>query len=750
MHKVCIQLKFIIKQLKKKIAYKYFFAIFIVTLVPIIFLGVYYVSEATVKISNIIIGSKEQLIENNITLQQESLINHANWINLHFSNIESNVMNLKLFAEYMFNNPTQFNVPEITPVMRKDDHGFYYTDPEDRNSNVFVSSRTNLTEDLLTDIYLTAHMDPILKSVDTNIDITAIYFLLDESVIRIYPAINFPAYVEQGLFPPDLILDEHSFYSMATKENNIDGNVVLTDLYQDITDRGYMVSWTAPVYLEDGTLRGGVGVDMTVKNIMESVLDIAFMHQGSYAFLITQNGQIISPPDILLQDLGIQETREEIQIGNLPTSTFREVIMATHAANEHDPAKLTLNNQDKYVISTKIPISDWTLVYVIPDDEIVQPLEIAANQQIQSTGKEVAIQVVVATLLSLIIAGIIAKQLAQTIARPILHLTDGVKQVASGRLKESIHIESYDELGTLTLYFNSMANTIQGLIADLKSKAAAESRLSEQLFDLNQSLEKDVFDRTKELRKSNAELRKALDNLELLQESRSVLFSNISHELKTPLTMLTGYVEALGDDVPSNEQEFKQYLAVLRKQTERLNRLINDLIDLSQIESRQAINFVEINTDEFFLQYIDELGLFLEREGVDFVYHISPNLPKLRGDTGRLIQVFNNLIHNAIRYIDENGLIHLGVGHVDGRLVVKVRDNGCGISSEDMKYIFERFYKGRDNGRCAGSSGLGLPIAKEIVKIHGGEIHVNSNPGNGATFFITLPTIVEYLDEPTP
>ncbi|MCW3489503.1 sensor histidine kinase [Dethiobacter alkaliphilus] len=742
MKKKYISLKNSVQQLKKKIAYKYFFAIFIVTLIPIIFLGVYFISEATFKIRNVIQDSKEQLIENNLDLQKESLINHANWINLHFTNIEGNVQSLKSFAEYMFNNREHFNAPNNNPVIKQHEKGYYYSNVVEKESNLFVSSRTSLTDELLRDIYLTAHMDPVMQRFDMNEDIVASYLLFSESVTRIYPAINFTEFVEMGLFPSDLNVDEHSFYSLAADDENVEGNVVMTDIYQDITDRGYMVSWTAPVYLDDGTLRGVVGVDMTVENILSSVLDITFKHKGSYAFLVTHNGQIIFPPDMLLDDLGIVGSQEEINIDSVPSSPFREAIILTN--NDSDKTKLVLNDQEKYLLSTKIPVNDWTLAYVVPNEEIVQPLELAANQQIVSTGEEIVIQVLIATLLSLIIAGIIAKKMAQTIATPVLDLTEGVKQVASGKLQKSINVQSYDELGTLTHYFNKMADRIQQLIADLKEKADAESKLSAELVGLNQNLEIEVIERTKELRKSNVELKKALENLEMLQESRAVLFSNISHELKTPLTMLAGYVEALGDDLPSDEQEFKQYLSVVRKQTERLNRLINDLIDLSQIESRQAINFLEIDTNEFFLQYFDELSLFLEKKRVAFTYQIPPNLPSLIGDAGRLIQVFNNLVHNAIRYIDENGHIYIEVVRLDDRLVVKVRDNGCGISEEDMKYIFERFYKGRErNGRTGGTSGLGLPIAKEIVKIHGGELNVDSIPGKGTTFRISLPILIK-------
>ena len=184
-----------------------------------------------------------------------------------------------------------------------------------------------------------------------------------------------------------------------------------------------------------------------------------------------------------------------------------------------------------------------------------------------------------------------------------------------------------------------MSEKIHQLIKDLKEKAEKEAELKERLSELNQGLEQKVQSRTKELHQANISLRNALNNLEQMQKSRRILFGNISHELKTPLTMLVGYIEALTDGIPGNEEEYRNCLNVIRRQSDRLTRIITDLIEFSKIEDRHSFQYQIIDTNEFFLQYFDELALFLDKRQLHFDYGIHPGLPALQCDPDRMIQV---------------------------------------------------------------------------------------------------------------
>lgn len=721
---------------RKKILIKFFIAILIVTLLPIMLLGLYYTTEANKKVSSAITESKEKLIENSITLQIENLEYHARWIDLDFTKIQKDILNLKLFTEHFFNNMSSYNQPPGNTDILQHSDGYYYSHSDFGNeiSNIFISSAATVTPQLLSEIQMSRHLEPLFSSYkNNNNQITTVYFLFSESALRIYPKLDMESLIDQGLFPADLLVEEHSFYNAALPENNPGKSVTLTEIYEDITDRGYMVTWNAPIYLYDGSLRGVVGMDITVEDILQSVLKTKFKHEGMYAFLLTHTGQIVSPQDILLKDIGINVPKEQITFQEFEDSPFKLVLSAM-LNQQSGSVRLTLNNEEKYLLYRPIPVNNWSIAYVIPEKALVEPLELAASEQIEIMQKEILFRMLLATLVSILIAGNISRLMAKKIARPIMELTDGVNNLANGDFKGTINLQSEDEVGELISGFNKMSTKIRQLIKDLEFRAQKESQLSATLFELNEGLERKVIDRT-------ISLKNALDNIKSMESARRVLLNNISHELKTPITMLTGYIEALHDGIPKDKEEFKEYLTVIYRQSGRLNRLINDLIDLSHIEARQSMNFTEINTNEFFLQYFDELSFYLEKKKLRFSYTLPPNLSPFIGDAGRIIQVLINLVQNAIRYTPKSGQISITVKDLTDKIQIEVQDDGCGIESAELSNIFQRFYRGiSDTTTLNGTSGLGLAIAKEIVEAHGGTIWAHSNPGEGATFIFTLPT----------
>lgn len=729
-------------RMRMGISEKFFASIFIISLILITLLGFYYAALASGKVRATVLDGRNALIENNLNFLKENLHNHADWINLHFSRIEEDLHSLRIYTEHLFAQnhlyPTTKGIDFI-----KHASGCYYTPAHPGTSNLFISADTVITDKLLAEMALTDYLEPFFRSFDTHMDyITAVYFLHSQSALRNYPALDFSKLIQEGLFPADLNVSEYSFYNLTMPDANPEKKVMLTEIYRDITDRGFMVTWNAPVYLPDGTMRGMVGIDMTVGNILDSVLSIELNHQGAYAFLVTHTGQIVSPSKMLLKDLGLFQQVDQISVEQLPDSPLKSILLTLRGAEIQN----THNSEEKYILSALIPINNWTLYYVIPSSEITKPLDIAATQQINTIHREIIFRALLATLLSILIAGSAARMAAKKITSPIMELTDGLKEIAAGNFHKKIISKRTDEIGALVSYYNHMSEKIHQLIKDLKEKAEKEAELKERLSELNQGLEQKVQSRTKELHQANISLRNALNNLEQMQKSRRILFGNISHELKTPLTMLVGYIEALTDGIPGNEEEYRNCLNVIRRQSDRLTRIITDLIEFSKIEDRHSFQYQIIDTNEFFLQYFDELALFLDKRQLHFDYGIHPGLPALQCDPDRMIQVFNNLVQNAVRSTSLGGLIRIKVSSADDRILIEFTDNGCGMRESELEKIFERFYKVKepsnktltDNG-----SGLGLPIAREIIEAHGGKIRATSVLGKGTTFFIYLPVAGE-------
>ncbi|MFQ5595455.1 MAG: ATP-binding protein [Anaerolineae bacterium] len=223
------------------------------------------------------------------------------------------------------------------------------------------------------------------------------------------------------------------------------------------------------------------------------------------------------------------------------------------------------------------------------------------------------------------------------------------------------------------------------------------------------------------------------------EDLKSTFVSVISHELKTPLALISGYAETLGrDDVRWDTETMQEGLAIIREESARLNRLIEDLLDAARVEAgalKLRLSYIRLN--ELAESSVEALRP-LEREHM-FAVDFPPDFPAVPGDPERLRQVLRNLLSNAVKYSPANSLIRVsGRGRPD-RVVVSVSDEGPGIPKDEQAGVFDRFSRGNAAQNKASGAGLGLYLSKAIIEAHGGEIWVDSAPGQGATFYFSLP-----------
>jgi signal transduction histidine kinase len=226
-----------------------------------------------------------------------------------------------------------------------------------------------------------------------------------------------------------------------------------------------------------------------------------------------------------------------------------------------------------------------------------------------------------------------------------------------------------------------------------------------------------------------------------LEEIMAQFVSNISHELRTPLTVIKGYVETLLDGALADPQISKHFLEVIYEETERLNRLIQDLLDLSMMESKRTkMNRREINLSQLVMDAVDFMKDYADKKKIKLKADVIASVSNVQGDEDRLEQVLINLIDNAIKYTPANGEITVRCAEEDGFIKVSVADTGAGIPAEDLERVFERFYRvDTDRSTAKGGRGLGLSISKHIVEAHGGAIWAESQLGKGSTFHFTIP-----------
>lgn len=233
---------------------------------------------------------------------------------------------------------------------------------------------------------------------------------------------------------------------------------------------------------------------------------------------------------------------------------------------------------------------------------------------------------------------------------------------------------------------------------------------------------------------------------EKIDMERREFVSNVSHELRTPLTTMRSYLEALADGAWQDKEIAPSFLHVTQTETERMIRLVNDLLKLSRMDSEDYdLNLEWVEFNDFFDSIIDRFE-FSKSQDVKFNRLLSNEDFFVEIDTDKMTQVIDNIISNAMKYSPDGGEICFSVAQSDDQIQVMISDEGMGIPKANVKRIFERFYRAdRARSRALGGTGLGLAIAREMIMAHGGDIWAESEEGKGTTIYFTLP--IEHQEE---
>ena len=294
-----------------------------------------------------------------------------------------------------------------------------------------------------------------------------------------------------------------------------------------------------------------------------------------------------------------------------------------------------------------------------------------------------------ATLVALLLSAVAGLLLSRAVARPVQRLTTAASAVAEGHLDQQVPVGSRDELGRLSQTFNVMTARLRAM-----------------------------------------------------RQMQIDFVANVSHELRTPLTAIKGLVETLRDGAVDDVEVRDQFLETVEDETDRLIRLVNDLMILSRADSEALnLNIQPLGLPRLLKSITDRLGPQAGARHVGLRLEIGPGIPPAQADSDRLEQVLVNLLDNAIKYSQPGGTVTVSVeGPREGALLVRVHDQGIGIPAEELDRIGERFYRAdRARSRAAGGSGLGLAIARALVEAHGGALWIESEEGHGTTVSFSLP-----------
>ncbi len=235
---------------------------------------------------------------------------------------------------------------------------------------------------------------------------------------------------------------------------------------------------------------------------------------------------------------------------------------------------------------------------------------------------------------------------------------------------------------------------------------------------------------------------------EKIERERRDFVSNVSHELRTPLTSMRSYLEALIDGAWKDPEIAPNFLQVTQEETDRMIRMISDLLNLSRMDAgNNALDMEYVNINELFNHVLDRFDMMIQssdqpKKTFFIKREITNRQIWAEIDTDKMMQVFDNIMNNAIKYSPDGGTITCSLRETHDNVVISISDQGMGIPKKDLPHVFDRFYRvEKARARSMGGTGLGLAISKEVVQRHGGKIWANSSEGKGTTFYVLLPYI---------
>lgn len=317
----------------------------------------------------------------------------------------------------------------------------------------------------------------------------------------------------------------------------------------------------------------------------------------------------------------------------------------------------------------------------------------SSSSQVKLMAKDM---ILTATIILVFTALSVGLWIYRSIAVPLVKLKKATKNIKEGNLDFVLEVEGKDEFSQLCQDFEEMRKRL---------KESTEEKI-------------------------------------LMDKENKELISNISHDLKTPITAVKGYVEGIMDGVADTPEKMDRYVRTIYNKTNEMDHLINELTFYSKIDTnRIPYTFSKLNVEDYFSDCAEELGLEMETRGIELVYanYVEKGVQVI-ADGEQIRRVIHNIVSNAIKYMEKpRGIIQLRVKDVGDFIQVEIEDNGKGIAAKDLPYIFDRFYRtdvSRNSSK--GGSGIGLSIVKKIMEDHGGKVWATSRLGIGTIMYFVL------------
>lgn len=473
------------------------------------------------------------------------------------------------------------------------------------------------------------------------------------------------------------------WYQLAVKSND----TVFTPVYMDKNKNKLVTSIALPIRIQDH--KGVIAANIPMDQVLLTLGSIKYGKTG-YGILIDHEGTIIAHYD----------KNNIFQKFNKVFAGINEDTLNSIQENNQGAQTVELHNQKLLMVYESIPSCDWKLLLFAPVSEFLTPVQEMAEK---------LILILVVTLFFMVIIGV---TLGHTISGPIERIILYIQKLSNGNLTEQIEITGEDEIGILGVALNQMRENHADAIWTIQ----------------------------KEIQLLHSQAQKLTVSIEDISSGVTDFVSQLSHDIKTPLTLIKGYTKGIQIGIADSPEKTNEYLAGIYTKSEHIEHITEDILDsIYDVKKSLSLDSKKLNIGELVNMLFGNAKWQVENAKRIFTGNISIEGGVIRGDETKLIRVWDNLITNAIKYSEEGSKVSVTIKQTQNDIIFSVKDEGIGIRQEDMEKIFDIFYRTKD--KDVKGYGIGLSISKAIITAHGGKITVESSIGQGSRFTFSLPIL---------
>ncbi len=510
------------------------------------------------------------------------------------------------------------------------------------------------------------------------------------------------------------------YFTVTLPANNPDRTIRWTGTYYDKGMHRWIVSGVTPIDV-DGRHVGAVGADIELGRLMSGLVDRRL--PGTTNMLFREDGRLIAHPDLADKIVALDGDYIMARDGDGELADlYRRVVAFGRGGVIEDLA------HQRLIGVGRIESAGWYMA-------TIYPIKLLRDEASQAAAIVLALGVASLLLEVLIMWQVLRRQ----IAGPLRRFQAATAAVAAGDLSSpaaaDLSVVRGDEIGGLASAFATMTARLREARDTLEDRVRHRTALLEAEIAARQRAQGTLEERSHELEAANRQLM-ALDVL------KSNFVNSVTHELRTPLTVIQGYSEFLEDEIAgplsADQRTFVEEIAVGAR---RLERLLNDLLDFARMDAGTfSLRQEPSDLVERVQEAVAALRPLALAAGVELAFEPPPAPLVTQMDPQRIGQVLANLLGNAIKFSPRGGVVRITAARDGERLRCAITDAGPGIEADDVSRLFQRFSQLESGVRQGKGTGLGLSISKALIEAHGGEIGVESHPGQGSTFWFTLPS----------